>query len=281
MITLQKKRESAMKIVTFNVNGIRSRLHQIKQLIDVHQPDIIGIQEIKCVDDAFPLNDITAMGYHAESFGQKGHYGVAFLSKQKPVDIRRGLPGDGKDAQRRLIVGTWLDAQKRPLVVINGYFPQGESREHPEKFPAKQKFYAGLADYLASDFRTDDNLVILGDMNVAPTDLDVGIGEKNAQRWLKTGKCCFLPEEREWLQRLLAWGTHDLYRELHPGDNSLYSWFDYRTGGFEDQPQRGLRIDLLLGTRSVMQRCTASGIDYLIRGMEKPSDHAPVWIELK
>ena len=136
-----------MKIVTFNVNGIRSRLHQLKQLIDVHQPDIIGIQEIKCVDDAFPLNDITAMGYHAESFGQKGHYGVAFLSKQKPVDIRRGLPGDGKEAQRRLIVGTWLDEQKRPIVVINGYFPQGESREHPEKFPAKQKFYAGLADY--------------------------------------------------------------------------------------------------------------------------------------
>lgn len=269
-----------MKIVTFNVNGIRSRLHQVKQLIDMHQPDIIGVQEIKCVDDAFPLNDIKAMGYHAESFGQKGHYGVALLSKQKPVDVRRGFPGDGKEAQRRLIVGTWLDEQKRPITVINGYFPQGESREHPEKFPAKEKFYADLLGYLKSDFKTDDNLLIVGDMNVAPTDLDVGIGEKNAQRWLKTGKCCFLPEEREWLGRLLRWGTLDLYRELYPTKNDLYSWFDYRTGGFEDQPQRGLRIDLILGTQPLLNRCRASGIDYLIRGMEKPSDHAPVWIEL-
>ena len=117
-------------------------------------------------------------------------------------------------------------------------------------------------------------------MNVAPTDLDVGIGEKNAQRWLKTGKCCFLPEEREWFGRLLNWGTTDLYRELYPTKNDLYSWFDYRTGGFEDQPQRGLRIDLILGTQPLLNRCRASGIDYLIRGMEKPSDHAPVWIEL-
>lgn len=269
-----------MKIVSFNVNGIRSRLHQLKQLIDTHQPDIIGIQEIKCVDDAFPFNDVRAMGYHAESYGQKGHYGVALLSKQPPVDVRRGFPADGKDAQRRLIVGTWLDGQKRPLTIFNGYFPQGESREHPEKFPAKRKFYADLLDYLKSDFKTDDNLIIIGDMNVAPTDLDVGIGEKNAQRWLKTGKCCFLPEEREWLDRILKWGTTDLYRAIRPDSGDFFSWFDYRTGGFEDQPQRGLRIDLLLGTEPVLKRTKNSGIDYLIRGMEKPSDHAPVWVEL-
>lgn len=270
-----------MKIVSFNANGIRARLHQLEELISLHKPDIIGIQEIKVVDDAFPYGPIEKMGYHCEVFGQKGHYGVALLSKEKPVDVRRNFPGDDPSAQRRLIVGTWLDDQKRPLVVINGYFPQGESREHPTKFPAKRKFYADLADYLQSDFKTDDNIVILGDMNVAPTDLDVGIGDRNAARWLKTGKCCFLPEEREWLDRIMQWGTYDLYRELNPDSNDYFSWFDYRSKGFDDDPKRGLRIDLLLGTKPVLKRCVKAGIDYSIRGMDKPSDHAPVWVELK
>lgn len=269
-----------MKIVTFNVNGIRSRLHQLKELIDKHQPDVIGVQEIKCVDDAFPFNDVLAMGYHAEVFGQKGHYGVALLSREKPINVQRSFPGDDAHVQRRLIVGTYVTDQNKPLVIMNGYFPQGESREHPEKFPAKQKFYADLLSYLKSDFKQDDNLIILGDMNVAPTDMDVGIGEKNAQRWLKVGKCCFLPEERDWLNKILQWGTHDLYRELKPDTDNIYSWFDYRTAGFDDDPKRGLRIDLLLGTEPIRKICRSCGIDYAIRGMEKPSDHAPVWIEI-
>lgn len=269
-----------MKIVSFNANGIRARLHQIKELIDTHSPDIIGIQEIKVVNDAFPYAEIEKMGYHCEVFGQKGHYGVAFLSKSPPVDVRCNFPGDGPEAQRRLIAGTWVDAQKRPLVVINGYFPQGECRDHPQKFPAKEKFYADLLAYLQSDFKPDDNLIILGDMNVAPSDLDVGIGEHNAARWLKTGKCCFLPEERLWLNRLADWGTFDLYRQQFPQSKEFLSWFDYRTRGFEDEPKRGLRIDLILGTAPILRRLTGAGIDYQIRGMEKPSDHAPVWVTL-
>lgn len=268
-----------MKIVTFNVNGIRARLHQLQKLIEKHRPDIIAVQEIKCVDDAFPYDAISELGYHSEVFGQKGHYGVALLSLQKPVDVRRNFPDSPAGAQRRLIVGTWVDDSKRPLVVINGYFPQGESREHPEKFPAKQKFYADLLAYLKSDFKPSDNLIIVGDMNVAPGDLDIGIGEKNAQRWLKTGKCSFLPEEREWLSYLLKWGTSDLYRELHPDCNQWFSWFDYRSGGFEDEPRRGLRIDLMLATAPLLERCQSATIDYEIRGMEKPSDHAPVLVE--
>ncbi len=268
-----------MKIVTFNVNGIRSRLHQLQKLIVKHRPDIIAVQEIKCVDDAFPYEAINELGYHSEVFGQKGHYGVALLSLKKAVDVRRNFPDSDAQAQRRLIVGTWVDAEKRPIVVMNGYFPQGESREHPEKFPAKQKFYADLLAYLKSDFKPTDNLLIVGDMNVAPTDLDIGIGDKNAQRWLKTGKCSFLPEEREWLKRLLTWGTRDLYRELYPDCDKWFSWFDYRSGGFEDEPKRGLRIDLMLATASLRERCLCAAIDYEIRGMEKPSDHAPVLVE--
>jgi exodeoxyribonuclease-3 len=270
-----------MKIVSFNANGIRARLHQIEAIVKAHQPDVIGIQEIKCVDDAFPFSAIKELGYHADVFGQKGHYGVALLSKNPPVNVQKGFPGDSHDAQRRLITGTYLDNKKRPFIVMNGYFPQGESRDHPIKFPAKRKFYADLKSYLSSDFKIDDNLIILGDMNVAPTDLDIGIGETNAKRWLKTGKCCFLPEEREMLAQIMQWGTFDLYRELFPDSDQYFSWFDYRSKGFDDNPRRGLRIDLFLATKPILKRAKKMGIDYQIRGMEKPSDHAPVWLEIE
>lgn len=269
-----------MKIVTFNVNGIRARLHQLQQLVEKHKPDVIAVQEIKCVNDAFPYAAISDLGYQAEVFGQKGHYGVALLSRNKAVDVRFNFPNSDQQAQRRLIVGTYLDEQKRPLVIMNGYFPQGESRDHPEKFPAKQKFYADLRAYLKSDFKPADNLLIVGDMNVAPSDLDIGIGDKNAQRWLKSGKCSFLPEEREWLNHILEWGTSDVYRELHPDCNKWFSWFDYRSGGFDDEPKRGLRIDLMLATATLLERSKKVSIDYEIRGSEKPSDHAPVILEL-
>ncbi len=269
-----------MKIFSFNANGIRARLHQLEELIASHQPEIIGIQEIKVVDDSFPFSKVTKMGYHSEVFGQKGHYGVAILSKDKPVNVQKNLPDDPPDAQRRLITATFIDSQKRPLVIMNGYFPQGESRDHPLKFPAKEKFYAGVRSYLDSDFKPDDNLLIMGDMNVAPAALDVGIGDHNAARWLKTGKCCFLPEERDWLKHLFEWGTFDLYREKYPDSAEYLSWFDYRTRGFEDEPKRGLRIDLILGTRPILKRLKNAGIDYHIRGMDKPSDHAPVWVEI-
>ena len=121
---------------------------------------------------------------------------------------------------------------------------------------------------------------MIGDMNVAPLDRDIGIGDDNAKRWLRTGKCSFLPEEREWLQALQDWGLQDSFRVLKPDVNDLFSWFDYRSRGFDREPKRGLRIDLLLATAPLIERCREVGIAYDIRGMEKPSDHAPVWIEL-
>lgn len=269
-----------MKIVSFNVNGIRARLHQLEKLVEKHKPDIIAIQETKCVDDAFPASDIEKLGYHYETFGQKGHYGVAILSLNKPLKVTRGYPDDDENAQKRIISATfpWNNSE---LTLINGYFPQGESREHPTKFPAKQKFYADLLKYLNSEFTPKDNVAVVGDMNVAPKDIDVKIGEQNAKRWLKSGKCCFLPEERKWLNSILDWGLKDLYRELYPELDEKVSWFDYRSKGFDDEPKRGLRIDLILGTDSLMNKALVAGIDYEIRGMTKPSDHAPVWVELK
>ena len=165
------------------------------------------------------------------------------------------------------------------ITVINGYFPQGESRDHETKFPAKAAFYQNLQNYLETELKRDNPVLIMGDMNISPTDLDIGIGEENRKRWLRTGKCSFLPEEREWMERLLGWGLVDTYRHAHPDKNDQFSWFDYRSKGFDDN--RGLRIDLLLASNPLAERCEETGIDYEIRSMEKPSDHAPVWAKFR
>ena len=163
--------------------------------------------------------------------------------------------------------------------MINGYFPQGESREHAVKFPGKKKFFGDLHAHLNDHENPQDMLLVLGDMNVAAEDKAVGIGEENVRRWLRTGKCSFLPEEREWLARLYDWGLVDTYRKCHPESVDQYSWFDYRSRGFEATPPRGLRIDLILASEPLAKGCIAAGIDYDIRAMERPSDHAPVWAE--
>ena len=264
-----------MKIVSFNINGLRARLPQLQALIDAHQPDIIGLQEIKVHDDAFPRADVEAMGYHVYFHGQKAHYGVALLCKQEPESVNRGFPGDDEEAQRRLISARFVLADGRRLTVMNGYFPQGESRDHPTKFPAKEKFYADLQSLLLEQHQPDEDLVVMGDLNISPEDCDIGIGEANRKRWLRDGKCSFLPEEREWLARLKGWGLIDTFRHLFPETQDRYSWFDYRSKGFDEN--RGLRIDLILATAPLLARLDEAGIDYPLRGVEKPSDHAPIW----
>lgn len=266
-----------MKLISFNVNGVRARLHQLEALIAQHQPDIIGLQETKVQDGDFPVAAIEALGYHVEYFGQKTHYGVSLLSKQPPLDVQKGYPGDEEEAQRRYIEARYGLADGSVLTVINGYFPQGENINHAVKFPAKRKFYTDLLQHLQERHDAGEKLVVMGDMNISSQDVDIGIGEANRKRWLRTGKTSFQPEEREWLQRLLDWGLEDTYRTLNPNVDDRFSWFDYRSRGFEDDPKRGLRIDLILATSSLMQACMDTGIDYQIRGMEKPSDHCPVW----
>lgn len=267
-----------MRIVSFNINGIRARPHQLQALRDSYDPDIIGLQETKVQDADFPRELVEAMGYHVVFHGQKGHYGVALLSRSPPQDVVYGFPGEDGEAQRRLIGATY-QVGATPVTVFNGYFPQGESRDHPVKFPHKQRYYAALRALLESRYAPDQNLVLMGDMNVAPLDLDVGIGADNAKRWLRTGKCSFLPEERAWLAALTGWGLYDAYRTHCPDSADRFSWFDYRSGGFEREPRRGLRIDLVLATAPLNARVRAAGIAYDIRAMEKPSDHCPVWVD--
>ncbi len=263
-----------MKIVSFNVNGIRARLHQVKEVVKKHEPDIIGLQEIKVDDSEFPVQSILDLNYQVKFYGQKGHYGVALMFKKPPLSIRKGFDEDISQ-QRRIIAGKFEENGKE-INIINCYFPQGESRDHPVKFPMKRKFYYNLRELIDSKYK-DKNVILMGDFNVAPSDNDIGIGEQNVKRWLKNGKCCFLPEEREWFNSLMSLGFIDSFRYLYPNISDRYSWFDYRSKGFDAEPKRGLRIDFILSRFNQNIVPVESGIDYEIRAMEKPSDHCPVW----
>lgn len=266
-----------MKFISFNINGLRARIPQLTALIEKHAPDVIGLQETKVHDDAFPLEDVQALGYNVFYFGQKSHYGVAIMCKQQPDSVQYGFPTDDDDAQRRMIMATFTNENGEKITVLNGYFPQGESQDHETKYPAKRKFYQDLMTYLTTNHTPDDNLIVMGDVNISHTDADIGIGEANRKRWLKQGKCSFLPEERDWLNTLLDWGLTDSFRSLYPDTNDQFSWFDHRSRGFDDN--RGLRIDLILATPSLHASLKSAGIDYELRGAEKPSDHAPIWAE--
>lgn len=266
-----------MRVVSFNINGVRARLHQLQALIERHNPDLIGLQETKVADDQFPLEALQALGYQVAFHGQKGHYGVALMYRDEPLSIQKGFTSDDELSQRRLVRASFRLDDGRPCHVFNGYFPQGENRDHPTKFPDKARFYEQLTAELKA-IPDGDHIIVMGDMNVAPLDLDIGIGEDNRKRWLRTGKCCFLPEEREWLDRLTAAADlQDCWRQLHPQADDRFSWFDYRSRGFEREPRRGLRIDLILASQGLMQHCEDAGVDYDVRAMERPSDHCPVW----
>lgn len=269
-----------MRVVSFNVNSIRVRLHQLAAVIEAREPEIIGLQETKVSDEEFPVDEIAELGYHAVYHGQKTHYGVSLLTKQKPLRSSKGFASDTDEAQRRLVT-VELEVAGRKLEVINGYFPQGENRDHPTKFPNKLAFYNNLQSYLESQCTPADHLIVMGDMNISPADIDIGIGEDNRKRWLRSGKCSFLPEEREWLQRLYDWGLEDTFRRCFPQEDQTFSWFDYRSKGFEREPKRGLRIDSILATQALNQKLIGAGVDYEVRAMEKPSDHCPIWAEFK
>ena len=249
-------------------------------LIEKHSPDIICLQETKVDNENYPMESINELGYQAIINGQKGHYGVSTLYKYEPIDFQIGFPTDKEDAQCRLISSRHKFSNQE-ITIINGYFPQGESRDHPKKFPYKEKFFKDLMIYLNKNFSPEENIIILGDLNISPEDIDIGIGENNRKRWLATGKCSFLPEEREWLEKIKTWGFFDSYRKFFPDSNDKFSWFDYRSRGFDDNPKRGLRIDHLWVTKPLLDMAVESEIDYEIRGMEKPSDHAPVWTKFE
>ncbi|WP_159715334.1 exodeoxyribonuclease III [Blochmannia endosymbiont of Camponotus nipponensis] len=265
-----------MKFVTFNINGLRARMHQLNKIIFQLQPDVICLQETKVHDDSFPIEEILQNGYHVYYYGQKKYHGVALLLRQIPLTIIHGLTNDDDLSQKRIIIADIMTSIGI-LTIINAYFPQGENKNHPEKFLYKKRFYKNLQNYIERTYHSNSLLLIIGDMNISPTDFDVGISEENKKRWLMSGRCSFLPEERTWINRLMNWGLIDIYRNMHPYHDKRYSWFSYRSHGFDKN--NGLRIDLILATRSLVNRCKNCEINYDIRSMQRPSDHAPVWAD--
>jgi len=266
-----------MKVISFNINSLRARIHQLEAIINKYQPDVIGLQETKVHNDQFPVAELEHLGYYLNYHGQKGHYGVALLTKQKPLSVSCGFPTDEDGAQCRLIAAK-LPSEKGVITVINGYFPQGDSRDNQIKFPAKQKFYQDLISYIQDENLNQQLTIIMGDVNISHTDLDIGLAPESIKRWLRTGKCSFLPEEREWMNKVMSLGFIDTYRQANP-NKSMYSWFDYRSRGFDTNT--GLRIDLILASKALAPDCFATGIDLEIRAMDKPSDHAPIWANFK
>ncbi|MDP6437651.1 MAG: exodeoxyribonuclease III [Gammaproteobacteria bacterium] len=251
-----------MKVASWNVNSIRVRLEQVLEWLDGEEPDVLGLQEIKMQTDDFPVDAFRELGYYAAVDGQKTYNGVALLSKTEAHDVHRSIP-DLEDEQKRAIAGTFDDSR-----VINLYVPNGQS-VGSNKYEYKLRWLKALKAWLKNELAQHEKLVVMGDFNIAPDDRDV----HDPEEW--AGKILCSDGEREALQELLMLGLQDSFR-LFDQPESAFSWWDYRAAGF--RRNRGLRIDLLLVSDAVAKTCEASKIDREPRMLERPSDHAPVWV---
>ena len=251
-----------MKVASWNVNSVRVRLEQVLDWLEGEQPDVLGLQEIKMPTEAFPTEAFGELGYHSEVHGQKTYNGVALLSKSEPRDVQRAIPGF-EDDQKRVIAGTYGDCR-----VINLYVPNGQS-VGSDKYAYKLNWLEALHDWLGDEVKDHEKIVVMGDFNIAPDDRDV----HDPEEW--AGKILCSDAERAALQKLLDLGLRDSFR-LFDQPEATFSWWDYRAAGF--RRNRGLRIDLLLVSAAVAKSCDASRIDREPRTLERPSDHAPVWL---
>ena len=264
-----------IRIICFNINGLRARPHQLKALKEKYDPDIIALQEIKVSDEDFPDQIPTQLGFNYYNYGQKGFHGVAIFSKQPPISVIKGLEGGEDESQKRYIQCDY-DTNVGIVSICNSYFPQGENRKHPDKFPYKDRYYKRITKHIES---LSTNVVLTGDFNIAPNRNDIGMNEDGIKRWLSQGHTAFLPEEIEWYKKLTDLGLVDIWRERNPNSTKC-SWFDYRSRGFDQDPKRGLRIDHFLLSKDVQEKYINSEIDHELRAMEKPSDHCPVVLDL-
>jgi exodeoxyribonuclease-3 len=255
-----------MKIATYNVNGVNGRLPVLLRWLQEERPDVVCLQELKAPQDRFPVATIQALGYGAIWHGQKSWNGVAILVRDgEPHEIRRGLPGDPDDRHSR-----YVEAAVKGMVIACLYLPNGNPAPGP-KFDYKLAWFERLTRHAESLLAHKVPVVIAGDFNVMPTELDVYAPE----RWLDDA--LFRPEVREAYARLVGQGWTDALRERHPGERVYTFWKYFRNAFARDA---GLRIDHLLLSPDLAPRLKAAGVDRQVRGWEKTSDHAPVWIEL-
>ena len=249
-----------MQIATWNVNSVRARMLRLIPWLEQHAPDVVCLQETKCLDERFPREPIEELGYNIATFGQKTYNGVAILSKRPIEDVRCGLPGDAEDDAKRVIAAAIED-----LLLLNVYVVNGE-RVGSDKYDLKLAWLQRLAEYVAQ-YDMSEKLIVTGDFNCTFDDRDVYDPEGWRERIL-----CSTPE-REALARVMEPGLHDAFRKFHE-QAGYYTFWDYRTRGYERG--NGLRIDHLLMSEPALEVCTGVFIDSEARGGEKPSDHAPV-----
>src|SRR4051812_3210681 len=255
-----------MKIATYNVNGVNGRLPVLLRWLEESKPDIACLQELKAPQEKFPESAIGAAGYQAVWHGQKSWNGVAILARgTRPVERRRVLPGDPEDLHSR-----YIEADCFGVTVGCLYLPNGNPAPGP-KFDYKLRWFARLAAHAAELLASVGPVVLAGDYNVMPTDLDVYAPE----RW--RDDALFRPEVREAYRRLVAQGWTDAVRKLYPGER-IYTFWDYWRNAFARNA--GLRIDHLLLSPPLAKRLAKAGVEGEVRGREKASDHAPAWVEL-
>ncbi|MBK5944593.1 exodeoxyribonuclease III [Halorhodospira halophila] len=252
-----------MKIASWNVNSLKVRLPQVKAWAQHAEPSVIALQETKVPDDQFPLTALQEAGYQACFAGQRTYNGVAVLARSTPEEVVTDLPGFA-DAQRRVLACT-VDGVR----LINLYVPNGQE-VGSEKYNYKLRWLEALHHWVAQELAAHEQVVVLGDFNIAPEPADV----QDPAEW--EGKVLFSPPEREALQGVLDLGLVDTFR-LFEQPEAQFSWWDYRVNSFKRN--RGLRIDLILASSALARACTASGVDVEPRRWERPSDHAPVVAE--
>lgn len=255
-----------MKIATYNVNGVNGRLPVLLRWLNESAPDVVCLQELKAPDEKFPLKAIQDAGYDAIWHGQKSWNGVAILALNGQIEeVRRGLPGDPDDSNSR-----YIEAKINDILVGCLYLPNGNPAPGP-KLEYKLRWFERLTAHAAGLLASDIPVVLTGDYNVMPTELDV----YKPERWVDDA--LFRPEVRAAFKKLVAQGLTDAIRTLYP-DEVIYTFWDYFRNAYGRNA--GLRIDHFLLSPQLKNRLVAAGVDRSVRGWQKSSDHAPVWIEL-
>ena len=258
-----------MRIATWNVNSIKQRTDSARAWLTERKPDIVCLQETKCVDDAFPRDAFESLGYNVAVHGQKAFNGVALLSRFPFDEVNNGLPGDANDDHARFIEAVVSTAQGA-LRVASIYLPNGNPPD-TEKYSYKIGWMKRLSAYARERLKLEEPLVMAGDYNVIPTSADA----RNPQAW--TGDALFLPQTRDEFRALVNLGLTDALRATSD-DAGLYTFWDYQAGAW--QKNNGIRIDHLLLSPLAADKLADAGIDRHVRTWEKPSDHVPVWIDL-
>ncbi len=253
-----------MKIASWNVNSVKARLPRLLEYLKEASPDVLCLQELKTVDEAFPREDVEELGYNIETHGQKTYNGVAILSKHPIEDVMRRLPGNDDDEQARYIEGTIKGVR-----VASIYLPNGNPVD-TEKFPYKLSWMDLLIKRAEELLTWEEPVVLAGDYNIIPQDEDC----YDPKAW--EGDALTQPESRNRFRRLLNMGYADAYRAFTRNVN--YTYWDYQRGAW--QKDHGIRIDHLLLSGEATDRMTEVGIDKEPRGREKPSDHTPIWVDL-